>query len=110
MATVHSPTLDRSLDAPVVFLYLPTLPFVSVGLDEAAEDKMRRDLLYVSITRAMDHLDLLASSASKQRAIKDTLSGFSPLEAAPRSSPGRSRGFALSRPGGASRRRAFPWF
>jgi len=73
VTTMHS---AKGLDAPVVFLYLPYLPFAGANLDDAAVDKIYRDLLYVAITRAMDHLDVFVNPEAKYPAIKDLLGCF----------------------------------
>jgi len=73
VTTMHS---AKGLDAPVVFLFLPTLPFIGFGLDSTTSDKIHRDLLYVAITRAMDHIDIFINPDSKHAALKDLAAFF----------------------------------
>jgi superfamily I DNA/RNA helicase len=67
LSPLHS---AKGLDFPVVLLYLPYLQGAA-GLDRRLQDSQRRNLIYVGLTRAMDHLDLLLSDgASKNPVIR----------------------------------------
>lgn len=68
VTTMHS---AKGLDAPVVFLYLPYLPYGGANMSDEARDKIYRDLIYVSVTRAMDHLDVFVNPSAKYSAMKD---------------------------------------
>lgn len=55
MSTFHS---AKGIDFPVVLALLHRPPYVGSGWDDATADRMVRNLVYVGITRAMDHLAL----------------------------------------------------
>ena len=55
LSTLHS---SKGLDFPVVLLFLPELPFVSDRYDQTSRDKIMRNMIYVAMTRAMDHLNV----------------------------------------------------
>ena len=67
ISTMHS---SKGLDFPVVLLYLHKLPQTATG-DNAAQKKMRRNLIYVSMTRAMDHLNIFVPEDEKSPEICD---------------------------------------
>jgi len=54
LSTLHS---SKGIEFPVVLVYVPTLPEVG-DYDERSVQNIQRNLLYVSITRAMDHVVL----------------------------------------------------
>jgi len=78
LSTLHS---GKGLDFPVVFLYLPQLPYVDYDWDTDAKDAMRRSMLYVSMTRAMDHLDIFIekSKSEKYKCLADIVTQFDKL-------------------------------
>lgn len=55
ISSLHS---AKGLDFPVVILYLPYL-WVSESSGDQTQEQQRRSLLYVALTRAMDHLDVI---------------------------------------------------
>ena len=57
VSTLHS---AKGLDFPIVLLYLNRLPGYSHNSEEpnTDQDRMTRNLIYVSLTRAMEHLDI----------------------------------------------------
>lgn len=55
ISTFHS---AKGLDFPVVFLYLNKTLVWDQTLTEEAKDRMERNLIYVGMTRAMEHLDV----------------------------------------------------
>lgn len=73
ISTLHS---AKGLDFPVVMLFLPQTPFVGSDLDSDAEDRMRRNLLYVASTRAMDHLNIFTLDPVPDQAVGDLVSCF----------------------------------
>lgn len=74
MCTLHS---AKGLDFPVVLLYVPEEPHVGADYDQSVTDKMIRNLLYVGITRSMDHLNVLTLRQSESKAIQDLIEVFS---------------------------------
>jgi superfamily I DNA/RNA helicase len=73
LSTMHS---SKGLDFPVVLLFLHRLPAIIGAYDEEAIDRMSRNLIYVSITRAMDHLNVFCPRSSPSRAITDLVEIF----------------------------------
>jgi superfamily I DNA/RNA helicase len=67
VSTMHS---SKGLDFPVVLLYLPGLP-LSAEYDESAAGSLARNLIYVSMTRAMDNLNVFVMEEAKEPAIAD---------------------------------------
>ena len=61
ISTMHS---SKGLDFPVVLLALHRLPQTSAATPRA-QSRMRRNLIYVSMTRAMDHLNIFALEDEK---------------------------------------------
>jgi hypothetical protein len=55
LSTLHS---SKGLDFPVVLLFLPELPFTGFRHDVASKTKILNNLVYVGMTRAMDHLNV----------------------------------------------------
>ena len=56
LSTLHS---SKGLDFAVVLLYLPALP-ARASYDDATNELLVRNLLYVAMTRAMDNLNVFA--------------------------------------------------
>jgi len=54
-STLHS---AKGLDFPVVLLYLDQQPYFGSGYDDESVDRMAANLVYVALTRAMDHLNV----------------------------------------------------
>jgi hypothetical protein len=54
LSTLHS---SKGLDFAVVLLYLPSLP-PRTGYDDATNELLLRNLIYVAMTRAMDNLNV----------------------------------------------------
>ena len=77
LSPLHSP---KGLDFPVVFLFLPFLHGVG-GLDRRLQDSQRKNLLYVGLTRAMDHLEIfLSDGALENPVISPILSCWEAME------------------------------
>jgi hypothetical protein len=55
ICTLHS---AKGLDFPVVLLFMDRPPFFGSGYDEESVDRMSANLVYVALTRAMDHLNV----------------------------------------------------
>ncbi len=73
LSTMHS---SKGLDFPVVLLFLHRLPYTGGVWDEESLDKMGRNLVYVAITRAMDHLNVFTSERTTNKAILDLVEAF----------------------------------
>ena len=67
ISTMHS---SKGLDFPVVLLNLHKLPQTAAA-GKASREKMRRNLIYVSMTRAMDHLNVFTLANEKSPEICD---------------------------------------
>jgi superfamily I DNA/RNA helicase len=77
LSPLHS---TKGLDFPVVFLFLPFLHGVG-GLDRRLQDSQRKNLLYVGLTRAMDHLEIFLSDwALENPVISPILSCWEAME------------------------------
>jgi superfamily I DNA/RNA helicase len=57
VSTLHS---AKGLDFPVVLLFLDRPPFFGSGYDDESVERMSANLVYVAMTRAMDHLNVFA--------------------------------------------------
>jgi hypothetical protein len=68
LCTLHS---AKGLDFPVVFLWIPKLHIADGSWESAAEDRMNRNLLYVGLTRAMDHCAVFVKKGLETEAVKD---------------------------------------
>ena len=68
---IKLPTLysSKGLDFPVVLLYLPGLPKVG-EYDDAALDRMYRNLIYVAMTRAMENLNIFLIDPPTESSLK----------------------------------------
>ncbi len=73
LTTMHS---AKGLDFPVVILYLPHFNMPETTLDQATTDRMSRNLIYVAMTRAMDHLDVIMNETTKNPAVIDLAAAF----------------------------------
>jgi hypothetical protein len=73
LSPMHS---SKGLDFPVVLLFVPYLPgdeFIS----ERTRDTLQRNLIYVSLTRAMDNLNVFMKSDPAEQPLKDLITAFS---------------------------------
>jgi hypothetical protein len=68
LSTMHS---CKGLDFPVVLLFLHRPPYCGGPFDTDTRDKMTRNLIYVSITRAMDHLNVFCKEDTSSQPIGD---------------------------------------
>ncbi len=68
MSTLHS---AKGLDFPVVLLCLGSEPKQQVQYDTMANDQLLRNLIFVSITRALDHLNLFIPEGTTKQAYLD---------------------------------------
>ncbi|MBN2860421.1 MAG: UvrD-helicase domain-containing protein [Sphaerochaetaceae bacterium] len=68
LTTMHS---AKGLDFPVVLLYLPGATRQHSEYDGKVNDMLLRNLIYVSLTRAMEHLNIFTLSSSSCHAIQD---------------------------------------
>jgi hypothetical protein len=73
ICTLHS---AKGLDFPVVLLFLDRPPFFGSGYDEEAVDRMSANLVYVALTRAMDHLNVFALDKSDCHAVENLVRAF----------------------------------
>ncbi|MDA3957454.1 UvrD-helicase domain-containing protein, partial [Oceanispirochaeta sp.] len=67
ISTLHS---SKGLDMPVVLLFLPRLEQGIKGLDEGTEEKIKKNLLYVSLTRTMDILNVFMKEKPEDELLK----------------------------------------
>lgn len=68
MSTLHS---AKGLDFPVVLLCLGGEPKAQSQYDAKANEQLLRNLIYVSITRALDHLNLFIPEGTTKQAYLD---------------------------------------
>ena len=68
LSTLHS---SKGLDFPVVLLFLPENPYAGAGFDTTSKDRITRNLIYVAMTRAMDHLNVFVYGDEKEQALTD---------------------------------------
>ena len=68
VTTYHS---AKGLDFPVVFLLLNRKPYAGAAYEDAVADGMTRNLVYVGMTRAMDHLNVFTLEEPGSGAIQD---------------------------------------
>jgi len=61
LSTLHS---AKGLDFPVVLVYVPEPPYFGTGYDPAMVDTLTRNLMYVAMTRAMEHLNVFVLQES----------------------------------------------
>jgi len=73
ISTMHS---SKGLDFPIVLLFLHKLPRTSAAGNIAAGEKRRRNLIYVSMTRAMDHLNVFMLEGEIEPEIADLAEVF----------------------------------
>ncbi|NLZ77316.1 MAG: AAA family ATPase [Spirochaetales bacterium] len=73
LSTLHS---AKGLDIPVVLLHLPFLPREHEAYDEEVNAELARKLLYVAMTRAIDHLNVFTLADPKEEVIRDLVAAF----------------------------------
>lgn len=73
LSTMHS---AKGLDFPVVLLCLGSEPRQQSQYDAKANEQILRNLIYVSITRALDHLNLFIPAKSEIQAFNDLIACF----------------------------------
>jgi len=76
LSTLHS---SKGLDFPAVILYLPSLHWRN-DFDHREMEKLLRNLVYVGITRGMDHVNVLVIDTDDP-VIRDLISCFQDSEA-----------------------------
>lgn len=76
LSTLHS---AKGLDFPVVLLCLGGEPRQQGQYDALSNEQLLRNLLYVSITRALDHLSLFIPEGTTKQAYLDLIECFSEL-------------------------------
>jgi superfamily I DNA/RNA helicase len=76
ITTMHS---AKGLDFPVVLLYVPHFHVVGGGQDKETSDRMARNLLYVAMTRAMDHLNVFIREGTDNKSVVDLAKCFEGL-------------------------------
>nr|MDA3852312.1 AAA family ATPase [Spirochaetaceae bacterium] len=67
ISTLHS---SKGLDLPVTMLFVPKL-FYEQGLSEEAGHQQMRNLLYVAMTRAMEHLNVFVKQGSEDELVEE---------------------------------------
>lgn len=72
-STLHS---AKGLDFPVVLLYLDKPHYFGSGYDDESVDRMAANLVYVALTRAMDHLNVFMLTAPECQAFRNLESVF----------------------------------
>lgn len=76
LTTMHS---AKGLDFPVVLLYIPSFHVINSSMDPATSDRMARNLIYVAMTRAMDHLNVFIREETENAALLDLAACFAPI-------------------------------
>lgn len=84
LTTMHS---AKGLDFPVVLLFLPEFHFDNIFLDPATSVRLARNLIYVAMTRAMDHLNVFLREGSSNPTLIDLISCFKSASAVSDSNP-----------------------
>lgn len=74
-STLHS---AKGLDFPVVLLYLDKPPYFGSGYDDESVDRMAANLVYVALTRGMDHLNVFILANPDCQAFRNLESVFHP--------------------------------
>jgi superfamily I DNA/RNA helicase len=73
ICTLHS---AKGLDFPVVLLFMDRPPFFGSGYDEESVDRMSANLVYVALTRAMDHLNVFTLEKPGCHALESLVRAF----------------------------------
>lgn len=69
----------KGLEFPVVFLVVPKLPG-NTDIAQTQAIKQQRNLIYVSLTRAMDNLQIFTLNDPEEFALKDIAAAFELME------------------------------
>jgi len=77
MSTLHS---AKGLDFPVVLLCLGSEPKAQSQYDTQANEQLLRNLIYVSITRALDHLNLFIPEGTTKQGYLDLIDCFREIQ------------------------------
>lgn len=67
LSPLHS---SKGIDIPVVMLFLPVL-FYNRELEKEESEALVRNLVYVSMTRAMENLNIFVKEGSEDPVIRD---------------------------------------
>ncbi len=59
---------------------LPAMPYIGDGRDKMGEEQIYRNLIYVSITRAIDHVNVFLPEGEKNPVIRDLVECFEKME------------------------------
>jgi hypothetical protein len=73
VSTLHS---AKGLDFPVVLLFLDRPPYFGSGYDEESLLRMTANIVYVAMTRAMDHLNVFTLEKPECQAIANLVGSF----------------------------------
>lgn len=73
ISTLHS---AKGLDFPVVLLYMDRPPYFGSGYDDESVERMSANIIYVAMTRAMDHLNVFCLEKPESPAIERLLTVF----------------------------------
>ncbi|NNM53362.1 MAG: AAA family ATPase [Spirochaetales bacterium] len=74
LSTMHS---VKGLDFPVVLVYLTRL-FGSDTLDQSVVEKHLRNVIYVAVTRAMEHCNIFVKKGSTNQLVVDLIEALTP--------------------------------
>lgn len=66
----------KGLDFPVVLFFLDHRPHTTGSFDPVSADRMDRNMIYVSLTRAMEYLHVFTLEEPKAEAIRDLVQSF----------------------------------
>jgi superfamily I DNA/RNA helicase len=70
---------SKGLDFPVVLVFVPHLPG-NDSLSDRTRDTLQRNLIYVSLTRAMDNLNVFIRNNPSEQPLKDLIRAFDEQE------------------------------
>ncbi|MBF9015834.1 MULTISPECIES: 3'-5' exonuclease [unclassified Oceanispirochaeta] len=73
ISTLHS---SKGLDMPVVLLFLPHLILPQQNLDAEASHQLKKNLLYVSMTRTMDLLNVFRKDEIDEPILQEIKKAF----------------------------------
>ena len=76
LSPMHS---SKGLDFPVVLVFAPHLPG-NDSLSDRTRDTLQRNLIYVSLTRAMDNLNVFIRNNPSEQPLKDLIRAFDEQE------------------------------
>ncbi len=75
LSPMHS---SKGLDFPVVMVFVPFLPG-NDSVNARTRDTLQRNLIYVSLTRAMDNLNVFVKSQPVEQPLKDLITAFAEI-------------------------------